>query len=161
MNQHPRRRTPALRRRFAAATSVIGAAVAVSVLTLAAPASASAAPAGGDCGSYDSDRAANPPGGKDCHSTGVSYELQHTSVLNTFTVQPGVPHNGSTACPSGWSIQSGGIELSSPLMFLQKSIKGVSESWETTVNNNDPATTPTPHTYDVVIICSRLVAIQY
>ncbi|MFE5540565.1 hypothetical protein [Streptomyces sp. NPDC056492] len=152
-------------RRPAVLASGAAASLALALAGLATPASAAVAPAtaidaahqpkGGDCGTTK-DRSTGR-----CEESrgGISYELQSRTLETTFTVQPGVPHNGSLACDPGWLIDSGGVALSTPppLLAVQKSIKGVSESWETTVVNTDT----TSHTYDVAIVCSRLVAIQH
>ncbi|MCX4783707.1 hypothetical protein [Streptomyces sp. NBC_01264] len=171
MNVH---RTPghsgARLRRPAVLGSALAASLAFALTGITAPAFAAAAPVavadtphqskGGDCNGHDGDR--RDGGGRGSgycndHRGGISYELQSRTVEATFTVLPGMPKNGSVACDAGWLIDSGGVELSSPLLFLQKSIKGVSSSWETTVVNNDT----TSHTYDVAIVCSRLIAIQH
>ncbi|MFJ3883542.1 hypothetical protein ACIPW5_39595 [Streptomyces sp. NPDC090077] len=144
------------------AVLVSAAAASLALTGLAAPAFAAAGlavdPPGQskDCGGRDDRRSAH------CgdHKGGISYELQSRTSEITFTVQPGTVHNGSLACDSGWLIDSGGYALSTPppVLAVQKSIKGVSESWETTVVNTDAML---PHTYDLVIVCSRLVAVQH
>lgn len=154
--------------RPAVLVSGLAASLAFAVTGLVAPAYAAAAPVvavdpphqkGDDC---DDDKRSASPGY--CHDSKgrLSYELQTRTVERTFTVPGRVGmtdgvHNGSVACDSGWLIDSGGVALGTRQLVLQKSIKGVSESWDTTVAN----TAPTSATYDVTIICSRLVAVQH
>ncbi|AWZ05695.1 MULTISPECIES: hypothetical protein [unclassified Streptomyces] len=149
--------------RPAALVSGLAASLAFALTGLAAPAYAAVEPVvaadppshskGDDC---DDDKRS---GSGYCHDSKgrISYELQSRTIEKTFTVPGGQTHNGSVACDSGWLIDSGGVALSIPQLILQKSIKGVSESWETTVVNRDMAA----HTYDVAIVCSRLVAVQH
>ncbi|MFF3014756.1 hypothetical protein [Streptomyces sp. NPDC057939] len=141
--------------------AVLTASLVLALTGFAAPAFAADTPlrSGSDCG-YDNKHSDNRnPSPNHCQDSrgGISYELQSRTLETTFTVVPGTPHNGSLACDPGWLIDSGGVALSSTSLFLQKSIKGVSESWETTVVNNDTAS----HTYDLAIVCKRLVAIQH
>lgn len=149
--------------RPAVLASGLAASLAFALTGLAAPAFAAAEPVvavdpphqskGGDC---DDDKRSSSG---HCHDSKgrISYELQSRTIERSFIVPARSAHNGSVACDSGWLIDSGGVALSVPQLILQKSIKGVSESWETTVVNG----AATSHTYDVAIVCSRLVAVQH
>ncbi|MET8754230.1 hypothetical protein ABZW32_29630 [Streptomyces sp. NPDC004667] len=167
MNSHRTSGHPGVRvRRPAALASGVTAALALALTGLSAPAFAATPPVvaadpphqfmDGDCGGQD-DRSS----GRCDHSRGgISYELQSRTLKTTFLVHEGATQNVSLACDPGWLIDSGGVALSTPppTLVVQKSIKGVSESWEVTVVNTD---TRLPHEYDVAIVCSRLVAIQH